>query len=158
MKTPLLLCLLLAASPSRGLTAPLGSSTTTYQGRLTEAAAPANGEYDLRFTLYDAVNGGSQTGSILTNENVWVTNGVFTAALDFGTNIFTGQAVWLDIAVRPGSAKETLRCSPRVNPLAPCPTRSMRSRRRGHQHAADHGLRPAENPRHAGHQRRYLRR
>lgn len=101
MKTSFLLCLLLAASLSRAVAAPLGTAIT-YQGRLTDAGAPANGEYDLRCILYNADIGGSQTGSILTNENVWVTNGVFTTTLDFGTNIFTGQALWLDLAVRPG--------------------------------------------------------
>ncbi|MSU58974.1 MAG: hypothetical protein EXS35_12540 [Pedosphaera sp.] len=105
MKTSLILCLLLATFLSRGLAAPL-SSSVTYQGRLTDAAAPANGEYDLRFSLYDADVGGSQNGLTLTNENLWVTNGLFTTALDFGTNVFNGQALWLEIAVRPGASTD----------------------------------------------------
>ena len=100
MKTSFLLCLMLAASHSRGLAAPLNSAIA-YQGRLTDAGASANGEYDLHFALYNADLGGSQSGATLTNQNVLVTNGVFTTALDFGTNIFTGQALWLEIAVRP---------------------------------------------------------
>ena len=104
MKTSLLTCLLLAAFLVSGSAAPLGT-VITYQGRLTDAGAPAGGQYDFRFGLYNAEIGGSQAGSILTNENVMVTNGVFTAALDFGTNIFTGQALWLEIAVRAGASE-----------------------------------------------------
>ena len=40
-----------------GVAAPLGS-TFTYQGRLLENGGPATGIYDLRFTIYDALNGG----------------------------------------------------------------------------------------------------
>lgn len=103
MKTSLLLSLLIAASLVRGVAAPFGGAFT-YQGRLTDAGAPANGEYDLRCILYNADVGGSQSGATLTNENVFVTNGVFTTALDFGTNVFTGQALWLEIAVRAGNS------------------------------------------------------
>ena len=102
MKTSLLLCLLVAASLVRAPAASLGSAFT-YQGRLTEAGQPANGEYDLRFLLFDADGGGIQNGPTLTNENLSVTGGVFTATLDFGTNVFTGRALWLEIAVRPGT-------------------------------------------------------
>jgi hypothetical protein len=84
--------------------APLGGGVT-YQGRLTDGGTPASGEYDLRFILFNADAGGSQTGPILTNQNVTVTNGVFTTALDFGTNVFTGQALWLEIAVRAGASE-----------------------------------------------------
>ncbi len=97
--------LVLVASLVCGHAAPLGSAFT-YQGRLTEGGQPAGGEYDLRFALYDADAGGNQSGLAVTNENVWVTNGVFTTALDFGTNTFNGQALWLEIAVRPGASPD----------------------------------------------------
>ena len=83
--------------------APLGNAFT-YQGRLTDGGTPANGEHDLRFILYDAAVGGSQSGPILINENVLVTNGLFTVALDFGAGVFTGAARWIEIAVRPGAS------------------------------------------------------
>jgi len=38
----------------------------TYDGKLNDGAGPANGLYDLRFTLYNAVTNGSAAGS-LTN-------------------------------------------------------------------------------------------
>ena len=34
----------------------------TYQGRLTDQGAPANGIYDLRFTVYDALTAGNPVG------------------------------------------------------------------------------------------------
>src|SRR2546422_9598013 len=72
----------------------------TYQGRLTDNGTPANGNYDLRFILYNTESNGSQVGNTLTNESVAVSNGLFSAALDFGTGVFDGSAYWLEVAVR----------------------------------------------------------
>lgn len=80
-------------------------STFTYQGRLTEGGAPANGSYDLRFILYTAESGGSQVGSIIeTKDDVPVANGLFTVTLNFGLGVFDGSPRWLEIAVRPGAS------------------------------------------------------
>jgi hypothetical protein len=80
-------------------------STFTYQGRLTENGAPANGVYDLRFILYSAESGGSQVGAITeTKDNVTVANGLFTVTLNFGLGVFDGSPRWLEIAVRPGAS------------------------------------------------------
>ncbi len=76
----------------------------TYQGRLTDDGSPANGEYDFRFELYDAASGGAQVGSMVSKENTAVTDGLFTVELDFGSGIFTGDARWLEIGVRPGAS------------------------------------------------------
>ncbi len=76
----------------------------TYQGRLTDGGSPANGTYDLRFILYDAESGGAQVGSTLNREDVNVANGLFTVDLDFGTTAFTGDARWMEIAVRSGAS------------------------------------------------------
>jgi hypothetical protein len=80
----------------------LGSGFT-YQGRLTDGGEPANGTYDLRFFLYDAAAGGAQVGPEVLKEDVVVTEGVFTVQLDFGAGIFKGDALWLEIAVKPGT-------------------------------------------------------
>src|SRR5213596_1725520 len=67
----------------------------TYQGRLTDVGAPANGAYDLQFTLYNASS--TAIGSPLVREDVTVTNGVFTVQLDFLASVFTnGQASTLE--------------------------------------------------------------
>jgi formylglycine-generating enzyme required for sulfatase activity len=88
---------------SRGLAAPLGSAFS-YQGRLLEVGAPANGRYDLQFTLFDAEIGGSPCAVTLTNAGVVVSNGLFTTTLDFGVNVFSGASCWLENSVRPAGS------------------------------------------------------
>jgi formylglycine-generating enzyme required for sulfatase activity len=83
--------------------APLDSAFT-YQGRLLENGGPATGIYDLRFTIYDALNGGLAQSVAAHFPEVPVTNGVFTATLDFGTNVFAGASCWLEIGIRPAGA------------------------------------------------------
>jgi len=72
----------------------------TYQGRLNDGTNPANGNYDLRFYLRDALVAGSPVGSTNTFAPVGVTNGQFAVTLDFGAGIFTGPARWLEMGVR----------------------------------------------------------
>lgn len=79
--------------------APLGTAFT-YQGKLTDSGTPAQGIYDLRFTVYDSAGGGNAVAGPVTTSPVGVTNGVFTVTLDLGARVFSGQAVWLEIAAR----------------------------------------------------------
>ena len=74
----------------------------TYQGRLQDAGAPANGPYDFQFTLFDAPVSGSQVGPTVSRDDVVVTGGLFTVSLEFGTSAFTGDKRWLEVAIRPG--------------------------------------------------------
>jgi hypothetical protein len=85
----------------------------TYQGRLDAEGAPANGLYDLRFTVHDAASGGNQWGPALTNAPVAVSNGLFTVTLDFGFGVFNGGARWLEIGVRSNGTASAF------TPLAP---------------------------------------
>lgn len=87
-----------------GAIGPLAATTRafTYQGRLTNGGVPANGIYDFTFILYDASVGGSQSGPVVTRNDVTVTNGLFSVTLDFG-DIFNGTQYYLDISVRPGA-------------------------------------------------------
>ena len=85
----------------------------TYQGRLTSSGSPANGQYDLRFTLYDALTGGTQVGSSLTHSNQTVSDGLFTVTLDFGAGAFQGSARWIEIAVRTAGGPSFTALSPR---------------------------------------------
>ena len=91
----------------------------TYQGRLNSATGPATGSYDLRFGLYDAASSGTQVGTTLTNSATAVTNGLFTATLDFG-NQFSGANRWLEIAVRTNGGTVFNTLAPR-QPLTPSP-------------------------------------
>ncbi len=74
-----------------------------YQGQLKESGAPANGEYDFRFELYDAETGGMQIGATNAFGNLEVVDGVFHVDLDFGFFAFDGTNRWLRIQVRPGA-------------------------------------------------------
>jgi hypothetical protein len=88
----------------------------TYQGKLTEASNPANGNYDLQFKLFDtvAVGTGTQQGATLVRNPVVVSAGVFTVTLDFGANVFNGTDRFLEIGVRPaGSANPYTVLTPR---------------------------------------------
>ena len=91
----------------------------SYQGQLTDGAAVANGTYDLRFTLWNAATGGAPQGTTLTQSGVGVTNGLFTATLDFGAQ-FTGANRWLEIAVRTNGAADFTTLAER-QPVLPTP-------------------------------------
>jgi hypothetical protein len=102
-----------------GLQAAAGTGFT-YQGRLTDGGSPANGAYDFRFILYDADVGGAQVGPIVSQEDVVVTSGLFSTALDFGS-VFNGTALYLDIAVRPGASIDAYTALAPRQALTPAP-------------------------------------
>lgn len=71
----------------------------TYQGQLENNGSPVNGTCNFKFGLWDATSLGSQIGTTVTVPSVTVTNGLFTAPIDFGANAFNGDARYLGIAV-----------------------------------------------------------
>ena len=92
----------------------------TYQGLLNFAGSPASGTYDLKFTLYGAASGGAVAAGPVTNSAVTVSNGLFTTAIDFGTNVFAGADAWLHIGVRTNGATSFTGLTPRQE-LTPAP-------------------------------------
>jgi hypothetical protein len=92
----------------------------TYQGRFTSGGSPANGSFDFQFSLFDAATAGTQVGSTITKTSVSVADGYFTTALDFGSGAFTGNARWLQIAVRPAGQGSYTILTPR-HELTPTP-------------------------------------
>lgn len=72
----------------------------TYQGRLVDGAALANGNYELTFRVFDSLAAGAQVGVDVLLPTVGVTNGLFTVQLDFGNGVFTGANRWLEMAAR----------------------------------------------------------
>src|SRR5215510_6743101 len=109
----ILLFALIGASAARAQ-----GTAFTYQGRLTDGGAPANANYDLQFTLWDAAVGGTQQPQpappTLTKTNVAVTGGVSSVLLDFGVNAFPGTDRFLEVGVKPaGSPNAFTILSPR---------------------------------------------
>jgi hypothetical protein len=99
MKTQLfLLALACLASVTTGRAQ---STAFSYQGRLTDNGAPANGRYDLRAALFDSASGAILVGATNTLPNVAVSNGLFTVHFDFGDAWTVGGVVrWLELSVR----------------------------------------------------------
>jgi len=89
------------------------SSSFTYQGRLTDGGAPANGNYDLQVALFDSETGGTQVGQTQTITNVPAGGGVFTVTLDFGPAAFPGAARFLEISMRPSGVGNYTLLTPR---------------------------------------------
>jgi hypothetical protein len=109
----LTLLLLVLSTISHPLSACAQGTAFSYQGRLTDGANPANGSYDLRFTVFGDPVAPIQVGLPRTNNAVPVTNGLFTTILDFGQG-WDNQPRWMEIAVKPGgSTNDFLALSPR---------------------------------------------
>jgi hypothetical protein len=91
----------------------------TYQGYLRMGGAPANGNYDFIFTLYDDPLAGNQVGVQVRINNKLVRNGLYTVELDFGPqnviwNALPARNRWLEIQVRPAGGGNFMRLAPRV--------------------------------------------
>ena len=111
-------------APGGGPSEPMAFS---YQGRLVDGGALANGNYDFVIDLYDNPTVGSSlascydvgTGSLL---NQPVQNGLFTFYLFCGGNnssVFTGDERWLEVQVAPHGTGITTTL-PR-QPISPVP-------------------------------------
>ena len=112
---------LLAGIHSQFATAHAQGTAFTYQGRFYDGANPANGNYDLRFQLYNVATGGSVIYGPVTNAPIVVSNGLFTTTIDFGAGVFTGATYWLHIGARTnGSAGAYTSLTPRQQ-LTPTP-------------------------------------
>jgi hypothetical protein len=118
IQSPLVLLALLATFNSQLSTAHAQGTAFTYQGRLSDGTNPATGNYDLSFTLYSAVTGGTVSGA-LTNTAIGVTNGLFTTTLDFGA-VFNGANYWLELAARTNGGGALITMTPR-QPITSAP-------------------------------------
>ena len=98
-------------APDAPTGSPLGTQIT-YQGQLQQGGKAFSGTCTLVFQLFDAATGGAQVGTTLTTTNVAVSNGIFAVGLDFG-NQFTGDARWMQTAVKCGADAGFTVLSPR---------------------------------------------
>jgi Chaperone of endosialidase len=87
----------------------------SYQGFITDNNAPANGNYDLEFKLFDAATAGTMIGT-LQRSNVAVSDGIFGVVLDFGA--FPPTNRFLEIGVRPPGGSVITTLAPRVKLLS----------------------------------------
>lgn len=69
-----------------------------YQGRLQQNGAPANGDFALTFSLFDAPDGGNQVGATIDEPAFPVVDGVFSISLAF-PGAFTGTQLYLEVSV-----------------------------------------------------------
>lgn len=112
-------CVALAATWSVAEAANVGNAFT-YQGSLSDGVSPATGLYDFLFYLYDEGSGGSAFGPVSLND-LQVTNGIFTAELDFGANVWgLSKMMWIEVQVRPGASTGSYTVLPRQK-LTPAP-------------------------------------
>ncbi|UCG47412.1 MAG: tail fiber domain-containing protein [Phycisphaerales bacterium] len=92
------------AGPARG--EPV-STLFSYQGRLVDGEGPANGLYDFLFEIYDDRENGWLRAHIIEVNDLDVVDGYFTVGLDFGADVFDGNACWLQVSVRPGDSNDS---------------------------------------------------
>lgn len=118
--TALFLVLLLALSTTTAKAAAVGTEFLSFQARIYEGNAPANGVYDFEFRLFDERTNGVQAGSLVSISNAPVANGFFHASLDFGPDVFTGEPRWLEIQQRVSGTGAFVTLSNRV-PLLSTP-------------------------------------
>ncbi|HYX30681.1 MAG TPA: hypothetical protein VE863_19250 [Pyrinomonadaceae bacterium] len=117
-----LLFLLITAIPALAQ-----SSTFTYQGKLQDQGAAANGTFDFQFKIFTGPTNDAQLplatdtcpGPITVGRpGVSVTNGNFSVKLDFSNaalcfELFSGDPRYLEIAVRHNSNEAYVTLSPR---------------------------------------------
>ncbi|MHC4083941.1 MAG: tail fiber domain-containing protein [Planctomycetota bacterium] len=104
-----------------GKAEPMGT-TWTYQGRVMDANNNADGLYDFQFKLFDGPNTltAEQMGDTIYVNDMDVIEGYFTVELDFG-NVFTGDARWLQIGVRPGDSNDVYTNLSPTQAITPAP-------------------------------------
>ena len=100
------LALLFASGTALAGQTPVGTAFT-YQGDLQERGTPVDGTANLEFSLWDDPTDTDPEAQLgrTRSKTVYVEEGQFNVILDFGKDVFSGNAHWLEIAM----------CSP-----APC--------------------------------------
>ena len=104
----------------RCMSASAQGTAFTYQGLLISGGNPANGSYDLTFTLFNVNTTGAAIAGPVTNSATAVSNGLFTTVIDFGAGVFTAGSNWLEIALCTNGSASFSTLTPRQQ-LTPAP-------------------------------------
>ncbi len=111
---------LLCAFNSQLSTAHAQGTAFTYQGQFQNNGSPASGTYNLTFTLFNTNTTGVAIAGPVTNNAIFVTNGLFMVLIDFGPGVFNGTNYWLQIGVETNGASPFTTLAPRQQ-LTPTP-------------------------------------
>jgi hypothetical protein len=124
MKTKLhqgiIVFLLFATFSTRLATAFAQGTAFSYQGQLSSSGSPANGSYDLTFSLFNTNSSGNIVAGPVTNSATAVSNGLFSTTLNYGSGVFNGTNYWLEIGVRTNGNGGFTTLAPR-QPILPVP-------------------------------------
>lgn len=101
-----------SASGDDSLGAPPINTKFNYQGEVIYNGAPANGVFDVRFKLYNAVTGGVEL--IADDQTITIADGLLNAEIDFGDASFNSQPLWLEILIEQPTIPGFFVLNPRV--------------------------------------------
>ncbi len=115
MKITAVLALLLCAVLQPLIAATPQGTAFIYQGELVDNGQPVTGTYDVRVELYDAPSGGVFIDQVVFQgpTAVSVSQGFFTLQIDVGDAPFSGDAVWLELALAPSGQTPLTVLTPR---------------------------------------------
>ena len=99
MRTLRIVAWIVAITASAGIANAGGGTALTYQGRLLNGGEPANGLFNVDFSLWNDPSAGSQVGSTIMFNDLPITDGLFTVELDFGPSAFDNTDRWLEVTV-----------------------------------------------------------
>lgn len=85
--------------PDSMQTSALSLTSFPFQAHLQASGQPVNGQCDVKFSLFDALQAGNKVATDRFVANLSVTNGLLNTTLDFG-DVFGSSARWLEVAVR----------------------------------------------------------
>jgi len=121
-------------APAGGMSIQTAMGTAfSYQGYLEDAGGPVSADCDFKFSLYDALTGGSQVGTTQTVTGVGVASGKFIVLLDFGAGMFDGNARWLELQVACPTGSSYTPLNPRQE-MTPTPYALYASNVGAHDH------------------------
>lgn len=100
---------------------PAFGQSFTYQGELRLGSVPVTTPQDFEFRLFLTDAGPTQIGLTSTASDLPLDAGRFTATVDPGPGVLTGQDLWLEISVRPGDSSGAFTVLEPRQKLAPTP-------------------------------------